>query len=81
MDREERLYRTALGCYLAAIALLQEYPLEADAEVSRTYKSVLRQIQTDVSDSREPEVLERSREALSGTVRQSPPVRWTICGP
>jgi len=69
MDREERLYRTALGCYLAAIALLQEYPLEADAEVSRTYKSVLRQIQTDVSDSREPEVLERSREALSGTVR------------
>ena len=49
MDRKKRLYRTALGCYLAAIALLQEYPIEADAEVSRTYKSVLRQIQTGKS--------------------------------
>ena len=69
IDNEERLYKTALGCYLAAISLLQECPLEAEPEVFRAYKSTMREIQSDVSDTHEPEVLERSCRELTGVVR------------
>ena len=44
MDREERLYKAALGCYLAAIAAMQEYPLETEPEASRAYRTALREI-------------------------------------
>lgn len=70
MDREERLYRTALGCYVAAIVLLQECPLETEPEALRAFKSSLREIHAQVCDAHEPEVLERSREALGGLLRE-----------
>jgi len=69
MDREERLYKSALGCYLAVISLMQEYPLEAEPEVSGAYKSALREILAEVVDTREPDVLERSCQTLTGVLR------------
>jgi diguanylate cyclase (GGDEF)-like protein len=69
MDREERLYKAALGCYLAAIAAIQEYPLETEPEASRAYRTALREIHSEVCETREAEVLERSREKLCGILK------------
>ena len=69
MDREDRLYKSALGCYLAVISLMQEYPLEAEPEVFRAYKEALREIHAEVADTREPDVLDRSCRTLTGVLR------------
>ena len=69
MDREDRLYKSALGCYLAVISLMLEYPLEADPEVFRAYKETLREIQAEVADTRESDVLDRSCRTLAGVLR------------
>jgi diguanylate cyclase (GGDEF)-like protein len=69
IENEERLYKTALGCYLAAISLMQECPLEAEPDVYREYKNTLREIQSDVSNTHEPEVLDRSCQTLTGVLR------------
>ena len=69
LDREDLLYKQALGCYLAMISAIQEYPLDTDAVVCRKYKDDLRELQAEVAVTREPEVLEKSLETLSDILK------------
>jgi predicted signal transduction protein with EAL and GGDEF domain len=65
LDREDLLYKQALGCYLAVISAIQAYPLETDAVAFRKYKDDLREVQARVAETREPEVLANSLKTLS----------------
>ena len=69
LDREDLLYKQALRCYLAVISAIQECPLETDAVVFRKYKDDLRELQSAVAVTREPEVLEKSLETLSDILK------------
>jgi diguanylate cyclase (GGDEF)-like protein len=69
LDREERRYKAALDCYLSAIAALGEYPLDTTPEMQRTYKHALREIHTEVSQTDDAEILEKSRKALRSLLK------------
>jgi diguanylate cyclase (GGDEF)-like protein len=68
LDREQRLCQAALGCYLAVISPIQEYPLETEGDVFRNFNNALRKIQSEIGESQNPEVLEECAESLSTVV-------------
>jgi diguanylate cyclase (GGDEF)-like protein len=70
LDLDERLYKQALGCYVAAISAIQEYPLDAEAEIVRRFKDELCAMQAEVADTREPEVLAESLQTLSSILKE-----------
>lgn len=64
LDLEDQLFQAALGAYVSAIAVIRNLPLATDAESLREYKEALREIEIQLTDARDAEVLDRSREAL-----------------
>ncbi|MDE3196132.1 MAG: GGDEF domain-containing protein [Acidobacteriota bacterium] len=69
IEREERIYDAALGCYVSAVAALEEYPMEATPEAARIFREALRGIRAEVEQTHDADVLERSRETLRGVTK------------
>jgi diguanylate cyclase (GGDEF)-like protein len=65
LDREQKTHQVAVGCCLAVISAVQDYPLDADTEAVERYRKALREIKSQIAESHEPEVLEKCAESLS----------------
>ena len=70
LDEEERLLQSALNAYAGAISVIGNLPLADDPETARNYKESLREMEAQISQTRDTEVLDGSREALRTLVSQ-----------
>jgi len=70
LDKEDQLFQSALGAYVNAISVIRNLPIAADPEAIRDYRESLREIELHISQARDAEVLDRSRETLRELVRE-----------
>lgn len=70
LDKEDQLFQSALGGYVNAISVIRNLPIAADPEAIREYRESLRAIEVQISQVRDAEVLDRSRETLRELVKE-----------
>jgi len=75
LDKEDQLFQSALGAYVNAISVIRDLPIAvdpiaSDKESIQQYRESLREIELQITQARDAEVLDRSRETLRQLVRE-----------